>query len=330
MAETNNNHQREFDLGDVSRPVKPESEAGIIREQVAFRRSEWLRSHMTLLFAAVSIVLVALIIWATVFYSRQTNPIGKLTQATAKDFDTSFSFKVTASVNDQPGMSYQGLIDVSRSAHRINAVYDADYGNYTYSGAVYSENNRAVKGNYYKDKWTVDDCTDQMHDFFDFEVDYSRGEFDGGALLRFLGLSSEYSADELNRFEKRLRQRLASDKAVARITTQSTENGTEYIYDISLSEVFDDIIENGASLFYHATDYDAFKQRCESNRLRLGRAHCTMRYTIDPRGYLSRFSLNVTTDGESYTLDCVMTDFGSAKVELPEPFLEAATLLKTE
>ena len=313
MAESNNEPRRESD---------------ILAEQAALRRGEWLRSHMTLIFAAVGVVLVAVIIIGILFYSRHTNPVSRMIQASAKDFNTSFNFKVTLSEGDTPRMSYTGAIDVNRSSHRINAVYDADYGDYSYAGAVYSENNKAVKGYYYNEKWTVEDCSDRMHDFFDFEVDFSRGEFDGGALLRFLGLSSEYSSEELNRFEAKLCQRLVSDGDLARLTTQQTDAGIEYTYDITLSEIFDDIIENGAPLFYHAPDYDAFKLRYEANRQEIEGARCTMRYTIDPQGYLSHFGLSVKTGGEIYALDCEMTDFGAAAVELPEAFLEEASHLE--
>lgn len=330
MAEFSNGSQPDFQPVDVSEPREIRRESEILEEQAAFRRSEWFRSHMTVIFAVVGVVLVALIVVGILFYSQKANPLSRVLQAASKDFGTKFNYTITLSADDAPAMHYEGSIDSDRGSHQLSAVYQADYGTYTYTGAVTSVKNKAYKGSLYKEKWTIEECTAQTHDFFDFEADFARGEFDGGALLRFLGLTSEFSADELNRFESWFRQRLSTESDIATITSSAVEGGTETTFELQLSELFREIAEEGAPLFYHSSDYDSFKLRYEANKPELERSKCTMRGVVNASGYLSEFSLNVKTVKESYTLDCVMSDFGKAKVELPEAFTDAVSALETD
>ena len=330
LAEFNNDSQNEFRPVDVSVPRETLKEADILREQAALRRYEWIRSHTTLIFAVISIILVAAIVFGILMYSQRANPISRMTMAAAKDFGTSFDFDVTFTAKGTPSMHYTGSIDSDRGAHQLSAFYNADYGTYTYSGAVSSVQNKAYKGAFYQEKWTIEDCSAQMQNFFDFEVDFSRGEFDGGALLRFLGLTSDFSAKELNRFESWLRQRMSTNSTIATVTSSGVEGGTQTTFDIRLEELFSEIAENGAPMFYHSSDYDTFKKRYEANKPALEQSRCIMSCVVDKSGYLSRFTLTVApgVGDESYEVDCKMSNFGKAEVEVPEAFIQAISAQK--
>ncbi len=330
LAEIKYDDQSDFQSVDVSKPSTPRREADIAEEEAAIKRSAWLRTHMKAIFAAVGVVFVAVIVAAILLYARHANPLSRLIQAGTKNFNTTYDFQVALSVSDKPVMNYKGSMDVDRQAHRIRSVYNADYGDYTYTGALCTLDNNAYKGNFYQEKWTIEDCTAQTHDFFDFEGDLARGDFDSGAMLRFLGITSEFSAEEVERFESRLRQRLSGNSTLATITSAQKDGGMEYSYDIKLSELMKEIAEDGAPLFYHSTDYDSFKLRYEANKKALESAGCTMQYLINAQGYLTSFRLTVTTGGESYSLDCSMSGFGSVEVKIPEAFLTAVSEAKEQ
>ena len=325
MAEQPNNKQPYFQPFDVSKPVRPRKEAELIEERLAIGRRAWLQEHKTHFFIAIGIAVVVLFALFIFIYARSTNPMGRLVHSASKDFGTSFDYHITFSRNDNPYMTYDGAVEVNRGAHTVNAYYSADYVDYTYKGALMTEDNNAFKGSCYQEKWSVEDCTNRAQDFFEFDSDFKRGDFNGGALLRFLGLNTKYSAEELEKLESRFRSRLSASGDYVTIRKTSVEGGTEFVYEIKMNMICESLVEEGAPLFYRSTDYDSFKLLFEANRTELEQANCTMRYVVDSHGYLSEFSLTVETDDELYAMDCEMSNFGTAEVNIPDSFKEAVT-----
>ncbi|MBR1534341.1 MAG: hypothetical protein IJ639_08250, partial [Ruminococcus sp.] len=120
--------------------------------------------------------------------------------------------------------------------------------------------------------------------------------------------------------------RLSTDSTIATITTSSADGGTRYDYAINLPELLTMIKENGASVFYRATDYDDFVASYDLNKHIFENSACSMSFTVDEAGYLTVFEVKVTVEGTEYGLSCNMSSFGSADAALPEEFLKAAAI----
>lgn len=322
--EENERESSRFQPQDVSRPVALRRESDMMREQRAAYRRWWFKRHRTHIFVAVGVLLVALIALGIRMYQDSANPMSRLITAAVRDFDGSFDFTVTLSENGESVMRYDGAIELNRQKHSVRASYDAQYAGYSYTGVTCPYGQGFRRGVLYNDSWTVRDCTERVQNFFDFDNDYCRGSFDGGALLRFAELTSDYSAAELNRFEKVFRSRMSSDSELAHITKTEVDGGTQFDYEIEPSVLFDLIESNGASMFYRSTDYDRFRERYALNKDTVASAKCRMRYVISPQGYLTEFDITLSVGGVDYMLDCDMSGFGTAEVEIPEAFLESA------
>lgn len=320
----------DFQAIDVSEPRAPVKEMEIIEEALAIRRRDWIKTHLSYIYAGVGVIVVGLIVFGIYMYFQSTNPMSRFISSLSKDFSTSFHYDVKITENDTPMMSYTGDIAVDRSKHTIESLYEADYNSYTYTGAVYAQNKTAVKGSYYNNKWTTHDCADNAQDFFDFDKAFRSGGFDGGAFLRFTGLTSDYSTRELNHAVGVLKQRLSTNSSIATIKTEKAENGTRYHYVINLYELFSMIKEDGASVFYRATDYDKFVALFDANKAILESADCTANFVVNSAGYMTSFDMTVMAEGQSYGLSCEMSDFSTAKVEIPDSFLKAAQLNSEE
>lgn len=313
-----------FESIDVSEPLTPRKEKEIIREAVAMQRRDWIKAHMTYIFAAVGVIVVALIVFFIYMYYQNSNPMGRFVSSISKDFGTSFDFDVKITEDGTDMMRYTGAVEFDRSKYALEALYDADYGRYTYTGAVYADNTGAAKGSLYKEKWSVYECSEQVQNFFEFDRSVSSGRFNSGALLRFTGLSPYYSADELESFVGVLRKRLSIDSAIAAITSSKVDDGTRYDYDINLYELFSMIQEDGAPVFYRLTDYDKFTSAFHENIQSIQNAKCTVSFFVDASGYMTQLDMTVTADDTQFGLSCAMSNFGSAEVEVPQDFLNAA------
>lgn len=315
------------DSTEDDRPLRPMTEREFIREQMRLSRREWLARHRTVIYVVIGVVFALLIFFGIRLYNSYNNPVTWLTQACVKDFGTSFDFNVTLSEDGEPSMKYAGSADFDRTARTVKALYDADYGSYSYKGALDAERDHAVKGSLYKDKWLVRDCTDQVMDFFSLDKSLNNGKLDTGALLRFLSLTSEFSSDEIERFSKQLSGLLSSNSTLSTVTASSEDGGTRYEFEIHTDELFRIIAEDGAPLFYHSSDYTAFKERYEVNKRELEGKTFKLHYIINSKGYLTEFGIEIEADDVVYKLDCDMSGFGEAEVELPAEFLEAAEAL---
>ena len=315
-----------FEPVDVSEPRRLPKEEEIIREAIAQQRREWIRAHMTYIFAVVGVIAVALIVFFIYMYYQSSNPMGQFMRSISKDFGTSFSFDIRITEDDRASMRYTGAIEQNRSKHTLKALYNADYGRYNYTGAVLADDTAAQRGSFYQDSWSVHDCSEQVRNFFEFDRSVSSGGFDGGAFLRFTQMTSDYSAKELESFFGILKERLSTDSVIAAITTLKTDSGTRYDYEINLYELFSMIQKDGASVFYRATDYDKFSEAFNESKHVIESAACTVGFFVDSSGYMTQFDMTVTANGTQYGLSCEMSDFGSAEVEIPQEFSEAAAL----
>ena len=314
----------EFQAIDVSEPRAPVREMEIIEEALAIRRRDWIKTHLSYLYGVIGVIVVGLIVFGIYMYFQSTNPMSRFTGSLSKDFSSSFDYDVKVTEDDQAVMSYQGSVFVNRSKHIVESVYEADYNSYTYTGAVYAHEKNAVKGSLYKGQWTTHDCADSAQDFFEFDKAFRSGGFDGGAFLRFTGLTSDYSTRELNNMVSVLKSRLSTNSSIASIKTEKIEGGTRFDYTINLYELFSMIKDKGASVFYRATDYDKFVALFDTNKSIIEGADCTISFVVDSSGYMTSFDMTVKAEEKSYGLSCRMSNFGNAEVEIPDAFLKAA------
>lgn len=316
----------EFEAPDVSEPRPPRKEIEIIEEALAIRRRDWIRTHMSYIYAAVGVILVGLIVFGIYTYYQSANPLSRFVSSVSKDFGTSFDFDVKMTEDGEAVMRYQGSIEPDRNNHTVKALYEADYNRYSFTGAVYADDEIAAKGSFYDKKWTVHDCTDQVTDFFEFDRKFRSGGFDGGSFLRFTGIISNFSTREVENMVGILKDRFSTDSSLATITSSQVEGGTLYEYDVDLYELFSMVQKNGASLFYRATDYDRFSATFDENKGVIEEADCAIRFVVDPSGYMTSLEIAVTAQNVEYGLSCTMSGFGSAEVEIPEGFMKAAVL----
>lgn len=315
---------------DVSEPRAPVREIDVIEEALAIRRRDWIKTHLSYIYAVVGVIVVLVIALLIHMLFQSSNPMSRFTASLSKNFSSSFRFDVQLTEDDQSMMRYEGAVDVNHSKHTIRAVYDADYNRYQFSGAVYADKNIAKKGSYYQKKWLINDCLDNAQDFFDFDRDFRSGTFDAGAFLRFTGLTSDFSTRELNVFMNTLMKRLSTDSAIATVTTEKAGGESRYHYDISLSELFEMVKKDGASIFYRATDYDTFCSAYDLNKDIIASAKCTVDFTVNDAGNMTYLEAKIAADGTAYGLTCTMSDFGEAQVEVPQGFLKAAEITPAE
>lgn len=300
------------------------SEFELEDEKPISMRRLWLKEHKTAIYIGAAILLIVAVFFGIRIYNNAAHPITKFMRASAKNFNSSFSFKLEAHKDGKTVMQYNGVYSMDPSKMDINALYDADYGKYTYKGVVYTEGDTYVNGNQYDGEWRLHDCTEKALNFFDFNTDYRKGSFDGASFLRFTELTSQYSANELNSFMKLFKSRMDGNSPLSKVEITSKGKSKTYSYDINMKEFFDLVRDKGASIFFSAIDYDAFCALYQLNEKSVSKAACRFTYTIDGAGWLADFSLTLSVGGEEYAVTCTMDDFGTAKVEIPDEISEAA------
>ena len=308
---------------DVSQPRALRKEMDVIEEALKIRRREWLKAHMIYIYAGIGIVIVTAIIIAIFVLFQSNNPMGQLTRSAAKNFGTSFDYHIELSEDDKTVMQYTGAISVDRGKRRMDSVYQADYNNYNFVSALSADEKSGKKGTFYKDKWTITDCSEKVQNFFDFDKSFCGGGFNGGAFLRFTGQTSNYSTRELERFVAKVKKQLTTDSTIATITTEKIDGATKYHYDIDLYTLMEMVVDDGASIFYRATSYDSFVTTFNENKNEIKNATFTIDYVIDASGYLNTFDVTMITPAKTFRLSCEMSNFGKAQVEIPDGFYNA-------
>ena len=293
-------------------------------EKPVSMRRLWLRDHKTALIIIGVILVIVAVFFGIRWYNDFSNPITKFMSASAKNFNSSFSFDVSVKTDDKPVMQYSGDYQADPNKQNLLSTYDADYGSYRYSGVVYSVGEDRVRASLYKDTWHFRDVTDKVLNFFDFNTDYRAGSFDGASFLRFTDLTSRFTAGEVNDFMKLLKSRLSGSSELAKLDIHSSDNGKTYTYDINTGAFFELVRDKGASIFFSALDYDAFVALYEMNRSTAAYSDLIFSFTVDGSGSLSALSLSLSDDDASYAIECTMTDVGKTEVEIPAEFLTAA------
>ena len=285
------------------------NESELDTEKPIPRHRVWIREHMFAVCIGAAILLIIAIFFGIRIYKNASHPLTKFMAASAKNFNSSFTFEAEAIQNGESVMKYTGAYEADASKQNVKAIYEADYGSYTYTGAVFAEGDTHVSGSCYDKKWHVHDCT---------------GRFDGASFLRFTDMTSSYSADELNSFMKVFKSRMDGGSPLAKVEVTTGNGYKTYQYDISLKEFFDLVREKGASIFFSAIDYDAFCALYAANEETVNKAECRFVFTIDSAGWLTDMQLSVKTGDEELAVKCQFSDFGSAEVEIPEAFFDAA------
>lgn len=286
----------------------------------------WLKDHLYIFYIILGLLLICGIFFGVRYFKNASHPITRFMNASSKDFSSSFSFELEAQKNGETVMEYSGSYAADPSKQNLKAVYDADYGDYTFTGAVYSEGNTRINGNYYDGKWRVRDCSDKVINFFDFHTDYQKGQFDAASFLRFTELTFQFSPDELVKFMQLFKTRMDGNSPLAKLDITSEGSDKTYTFNIDMGEFFDMVRENGASVFYSVIEYDTFCALYEANEDIAGKADAVFRYTINGSGYLTDLYLSLEANGDEFSLHCTMDDFGSADPEIPQEFFEAEVI----
>jgi hypothetical protein len=288
--------------------------------QLVSMRRLWLRDHRNHIIVAAAILLFIGLFFGIRAYNNAAHPLTKFMNASAKNFNSSFTFELEAVKDGKTYMSYSGAYKADPSKQELAITYDADYGDYTYVGSVSASDGTYINGSLYEARWRVHDCTEKVLNFFDFNTDYRAGSFDGASFLRFTGLTNSYSADELNRFMKLFKEHMNGNDPLGKVTVTSEGGSKTYVFDISLKEFFDLVRDKGASIFFSSIDYDAFCALYEKNEQNIRDAECTFGYTITDTGYLSELNASVVVGDEDFAVHCTMDGFGVTEPEIYEPF----------
>ena len=114
------------------------------------------------------------------------------------------------------------------------------------------------------------------------------------------------------------------------IKTDKADGESRYHYDISVQALYDMVKEDGASIFYRASDYDTFCASYELNKDIITAAKCTVDFTVNGSGNMTLLDAKITANGKTYGLTCRMSDFGKTEVEIPEGFLKEAQITLPE
>ena len=304
------------------------SEMEDIQATIARERKEWFMRNRMIIMMIAGILAVALIFVGIKIYNDSHNPMSRFVRASAKNLGTSFSFNIVAEKNGDLMLHYTGSAQFDTDRQRVAVIYDADCVEYQYRNVIYTDDQTTYKGNYYNGQWTLSDCTEKVQNYFDFYKDYRSGRFDGGAFLRFFELNAAYSAQETEQFVKLVTDRMSTDSSIATFTTASDEKGTTYRYEVEPEALCDLIINQGASVFFRSSDYNLFVKKADANRARLAASDCRLSFTISPSGYLSILEVEIITPDGSYTVKCLMGNFGSNKPDISDDFYEAAGIEK--
>ena len=307
---------------DVSEPQEIRTEKELVAEARSEYRKMMIKKYRIFIFIGIGVILVGLAIFLANMYHSNTNPWSRLMKASTKNFEAPFKFEMTVSENDEVQMQYSGVVDADRSSQHIKAQYDAQYKDYGYSAAMDANGKTYTYGVLYDNKWHLFDCEEKVHDFFEFDTEFRKGNLNTGAFLRFAGLNTTYSSVELRKFINKVTGRLGSNSELAAVTSEEKDGITTCRYDISLSVLMDLIEKEGAPVFYRSADYDAFKKRYAASSERIKKAACTLIYTTDSDGHLTSLDLELSFDGEKYSISLGFSDFGSASAQLPEDFLK--------
>ncbi len=275
----------------------------------------------------VALVLVFAVI-ATIFcINLNNNSFKKFHRASIKNFESSsFEYEVTAGVNGETYMSYDGALEFDLSDQILESQYHAVYTDYEYDAVSYAHKAQAYRGNYYGGKWTVEEYTEKALDFFSFYRSYKKGEFDAGALVRFTETNDVFRAVQLKNSIMATIEELSKPTALNNILHQKIENiqdGTVYTFTPEMDELTAIVTRNIASAYSSAKEYNEVKERIDESMTNLENAQTTVSYTISRDKYLTDIVIEHIVNGDRYDIKIKMINFSEAEAEIAEGFLTA-------
>lgn len=303
------------------------TKAAIIFKNVFNDISTFVKRNKLLSAIIAGVVLVILIVIILSVVHSSNNPLNGMVKSLSKNINSgSFEYRIEVETDKKTSMKYVGSIVFDHANQGINAVYNADYNDYKYKSVLYSKDHVSTSGNYYNGKWTVKDSSSKVRDFFDFFNDFNKGHFDGGAFISFFDITGTFSPTELgNTVDKVFGELKGQTNNILHMNITSENGVTKYTMKPELIKLFDIIIKNSGPAFMSATDYLEFTESVETNYDKLSNADCTIEYGIQS-GNMVSFSISLDADGKTQTIKMDMSNFGSANIEIPRTFFEAASI----
>lgn len=279
-------------------------------------------------FVIVALVLVVAIVLSMFAFNYKNNAFVMFNKASSKNFDCgSFSYQISAGMNNETYMAYDGVLEFDLDDRTIESSYHAVYEDYEYDAVTYADGATAYKGNYYGGKWTVENYSERALDFYGFYNDYRKGRFDAGAAVRFTQTNDVFNAYSLKTAVEEILDELTKTSNVNGVLHQQmkTENGeTTITFTPELDKVFDIILSYIGPAYTSANAFSEFRDRVQNSSSNLQNADASISYTIDERGYLTYINISYVVENDSYVVEVFMDDFKEAQAEIPESFFTAA------
>ena len=278
----------------------------------------------------IALVLVFAVIGTIFCINLSNNSFKKFHRASVKNFESgSFEYTVSARLNSEAQMSYKGALEFDLNGQFLESQYHAVYSDYEYEAASYARKDQAYRGNYYGGKWTVEEYTEKVLDFFSFYRNYKRNKFDAGALVRFTETNDVFRAVQLKNSTLDTIEELTKPRNMNNMlhqTIENTEDGTVYTFTPNMDEVMEIVTRNIAPAYASAKEYSEIKERIDNSVTNLENAQTTVSYTISRDKYLTDIVIEHIINGDKYEIFIEMSNFGKSEVEISEGFLVAAGL----
>lgn len=280
------------------------------------------------IFVTVAIVLVAAIVISMFSINYSNNSLKMFLDASVENFDCgSFDYKVTTSIDGVECQDFEGAFEFDHNNQYFLSAYHAVYADYEYDAVAYANGADAYRGNYYDDEWIIENYTDRALDFFGFYRDYRKGELDAGAVVRFTGTTTKYSAVHLDKAVKEIAKELTKTSTLDNVLCQSIESTDEYTkvtFTPKMDELCNIIMEHIGSAYTSAIAYSDYKDRIIDSAENLKKAQAVISYTIDNDGYLTNVVIDYTVEKKNFVIDINMSNFTTAKPQVHDGFYEAA------
>lgn len=281
-------------------------------------------------FVVIGLLIVTIIIGSMFYFNYQNNSIYMFVDASAAAFESgSFDYKITARINSDIYMDYQGSMEFDLDNQEMTSVYHAQYDDYQYDTVIYAKDGVGYDGTYYGGKWTVDDYTSTSLDFFDFFRSYSKKSFNSPAFMRFTGNTRTFNAAQLKYSVEDIIEELSSIGNLNKILHQdiSADDGkTVVTFDVELDKVYDIVIDNIAPAYSSANDFIQFKEHVQNNQENLKNTVCKIKYTINENDLLTDLQVDYTANSNHYTITCQLSNFANTKANVPDGFFAAANM----
>lgn len=299
-----------------------------IREYYGFEEEKAPKQLSFSVVVIAALVLVLVIVVSIFSINLSNNSFKKFQRASTKNFESGgFEYTVTAGLNGETYMAYDGALEFDLGSQMLESQYHAVYSDYEYDAVTYAHKAKAYKGNYYSGKWTVEDYTDKALDFFSFYRSYKKGEFEAGAFVRFTDTNDVFRAVQLERSVTAILDELTKPTSMKNMLHQKVEtndDGTVYTFTPEMDEVMAVVTKNIGSAYSSAKEYNKVRERIESSQLKLENANTTVSYTISPNKYLTDVVIDHEVEGNRYRIVIEMKNFGKTEVEVKDGFLSAA------